>query len=446
MKNPVIFARDEHVYMVGPVAPFVPESAEVEAYAFAEDLKKVAPNPNIKWLRGQYVEADTPNRNGHQWTGDEIAIKSLTPMLMPVTVMHDPRTAVGLIADVKLVLPGAQAADGQPVPRARIDSTLAQWQHRFPEVAEEIDWNYQQGTLMQSMEALPQHYDCAGCGLRFPWMGMTYEDPNWCEHMKARTTGTPETNGNAIRTLGNVTFTGVGLIFGTRGARGAYDKADLEVIAAEVTEFHQKAKRDTGTPRKTPRSARTMEIEDKVYEELVAARSERDTLKTRIPDLEAQAAEATKVPTLEKQLETVEAEKAAEKKRADDAEAELTKAEEKDKADALAKERFNKLGGGFKSALGEFTRPRLEAQAGTLKDDEWDARLTELEETMKVKRDEGGEEAAANDDTFSRDAVASSQLGGGGGNGGGGTATKPSQAALGSVVRGLIPTKSTTKK
>jgi hypothetical protein len=39
------------------------------------------------------------------WTAGELAIKGLTPMLMPVTVMHDPRTAVGAIADLALRTP-----------------------------------------------------------------------------------------------------------------------------------------------------------------------------------------------------------------------------------------------------------------------------------------------------------------------------------------------------
>jgi hypothetical protein len=44
-----IFENGHYLYMVGPVAPFTPESAEVEAYAHAEDLRKSAPNENLMW-------------------------------------------------------------------------------------------------------------------------------------------------------------------------------------------------------------------------------------------------------------------------------------------------------------------------------------------------------------------------------------------------------------
>src|SRR3954467_4656095 len=104
-KREQIFERGDRIYMTAPVQVFTPTEQSVEEYAFAQQVKSQAPNDNIVWLKGQYVEADSPNLNGAQWTAEEIAIKSLTPMLMPVTVMHDPRTAVGTIADVQLLTP-----------------------------------------------------------------------------------------------------------------------------------------------------------------------------------------------------------------------------------------------------------------------------------------------------------------------------------------------------
>jgi hypothetical protein len=127
MKDTLVFERGEHIYLVAPVAPFDPAPNELEELAFAEDLKKLAPNENIGWLRGQYVEAERANENGAVWSSDELAIKSLTPMFMPVTVMHDPRSAVGLIADTKLL-----TREQHNVPRSRIDTTLGIWRHRFP--------------------------------------------------------------------------------------------------------------------------------------------------------------------------------------------------------------------------------------------------------------------------------------------------------------------------
>lgn len=148
--EPIVFERGDHIYAVAPVAPISPDKGEISEYAFAEELRKMAPNPNLTWMRGQYVEADAPNLNRQAWTAGELAIKSLTPVFCPVTVMHDPRTAVGVIADTRLLTP-----ENADVPRSRIDTTLALWGHRFPEVLEEAMENYKAGTLMQSMECVP---------------------------------------------------------------------------------------------------------------------------------------------------------------------------------------------------------------------------------------------------------------------------------------------------
>ena len=118
--SPHLFQDGDRIYLVAPVSPFTPGESDIEHFAFAENLKKQAPNDNLLWLKGQYVEADKPNANGHQWSEGELAIKSLTPMYCPVTVMHDPRTAVGLIADTRLLTP-----EKDKVPRARIETALA---------------------------------------------------------------------------------------------------------------------------------------------------------------------------------------------------------------------------------------------------------------------------------------------------------------------------------
>ena len=76
----IVFERGEHVYLVAPVAPFTPSEQEIEEFAFSQSLREMAPNKNLLWLRGNYVEADNANSNGDEWTAEELSIKSLTPM------------------------------------------------------------------------------------------------------------------------------------------------------------------------------------------------------------------------------------------------------------------------------------------------------------------------------------------------------------------------------
>jgi hypothetical protein len=438
--KPHVFERGDRVYIVAPVSPFTPGDHEIEEFAFAQQLKKQAPNELLMWLRGQYVEADNPNGNGQMWTAGELAIKHLTPMFMPVTVMHDPRTAVGLIADTALRTP-----EKDSVPRSRIETSLAIWQHRFPEIAEEVQVNYEAGELMQSMECVNPYYSCAECGQVFNKLPGGAERRNWCTHLAEKANGDGYTFG--ARILGNVVFTGTGLIFGTRGARGAYDEAHLDVFQDEVAEYHERAHRDTQTGRQARDRRRTsvdeVTLTKQEHAELVKrpTQDEFAAEKKRADDAEAAKAEAEKkVEETETKLKDAEKERDEAKKKVEEADEAARKAD-------LGKERIGKLGSGFMEKLGEFTKQRVEEQAKEMSDEDWENRLKELEETTDTARDakkdgddeggEGGSEGGEGKEEFSKEEVARSQAGAGGG-GGGGNGTSPSVQERQSVVGGLI--------
>jgi hypothetical protein len=438
-----VFERGDRVYIVSPVSPFDPSDAQMEEFAFTKELKAQAPNPAIKWLQGQYVEAEAKNKNGQVWASEELAIKSLTPMMMPVTVMHDKATAVGVIADTKLLVP---ERDG--VPRARIDNTLAIWAHRFEDVAAEIDRNYRDGTLMQSMECVSPFYNCAECGQLFHKLPGGAERANWCSHLE-------EGAGFGARILGNVVFTGTGLIFGTRGKEGANPNAHLEVFQDEVAAFHEEVHRDAGRPRKKqkrqerPRRTSMSEIDIRAeeYAEL-KGRPTRDELaaaEKRATEAEEAAATARKAvedaETAQKKAETERDEKAAALKKLEEESAEVK----------LRDERFEGLGDGFLAKLGEVTKTNMREDAAKMDGDGWEKRLAELEELSGVKRDTkldpskkpaaakkepndaGGGGGGSEEAEFSIDEIAESVAGGGGGEDG-----LASDGTRKSLARGLV--------
>lgn len=414
-----VFESGDSIYLISPVTPFTPGESDIEHFAFAEDLKKAAPNENLLWLKGNYVEADRPNANGHQWTEGELAIKSLTPMFCPVTVMHDARTAVGLIADSRLLLPSKD-----DVPRAKIETALAIWQHRFPEVAAEVMHNYEAGELMQSMECRSPYYDCAECGRTFHKLPDEAERDQWCEHLAE--------SPNASRILRGVTFTGTGLIFGSRGSRGAYSEAHLETaIQEEIVAAHQELHQPSQTkPRRKKRNV--MDITDEKYAELVA----RPTKEDHASVVKERDEKSDELAQANKKAEDAEiAQKKAEKER-DDIKAEKEAAEETTRKTEMASERLGKLGKDFRERLGETASKNLSEQAKDMSDEDWEARLSELESLTEVKRDAGGsgsEEASASGETVTTEETASAKLGGGGGG-----KAAPSKAARGSVVSGLV--------
>jgi hypothetical protein len=427
--NPTAFERDDMLYLVAPVVPHQPTQNEIEEYAFGktlvDDLKRAAPNENIAWFGGHYVEADNPNLNGAMWLGEDLAIASITPVMMPVTVMHDPRAAVGVIAHAELVLP-------PDVPHAKIDTALGLWKHRFPEAVEEAEANYAKGTLYQSMECRAPRYECSECRMPFMKLPDGAEKEQWCEHLKASnpsggyTAAAAGGKRNASRILRNVTFTGTGLIFGSRGAKGADPSANLEAFRDEVAEFH--TGRRESKPRPTSRrSKRTMEIDDREYADLITAKSERDTLKTRVVDLEVEAA---KVPDLQKKIETTEAEKVKAESERDAASAKVRESEERANKQTLRDERWEKLGSGFTAKIDGMptTKANLLRDAEGLDENAWDARLKEVEEATATKRDakkdgddnkdgevdKDGKKDDRENAIFQRDEVARFQGGGGG--------------------------------
>lgn len=397
MKGTVTFERGEFLYIVGPVAPIELGDQGTTELAFASELAKFSPNESLGWLQGRYVEAERANRNGMIWSADELAIKTLSPRFMPVTVQHDMRSAVGMIADTKLV-------EAAGTDTTRIDTTLGIWKHRFDDVWAEILDNYQASTLMQSMECQPAYYDCMACDQRFPKLPRGAESANWCAHLAAKRTelaGAVVTT--AARRLGNVTFTGSGLIFGTRGSRGAYDDAQLDLVAEEVAEFHERSKHPAKPKPKQKRGV--MEIEDRDYQALLAAQAERDQLRTKVTDLTETAA---KVPQLEKDLEAEQiAKKSAETDR-DTAKAEADALKETNRSTELASTRLGTLGAGFKAKLPEAVMTRLTEQAKSMTDEDWTARLEDLAAMANVPVDDKGDGSAAAGDEFTAAQIAAS--------------------------------------
>jgi hypothetical protein len=123
-----------------------------------------------------------------------------------------------------------------------------------------------------------------------------------------------------------------------------------------------------------------VDIEQKDYEALVAAKADGES---KVNDLTAQLAER------DRRIEQLEAEKVKAEEEREAAKAEAEQAREAGRVAAMKDERLSALGAGFRAKLDklETTARRVREQAGKLTDEEWAARLDELEETLGVKRD-----------------------------------------------------------
>jgi len=363
--RPHVWERGDKLYLTTPLLLVDPTPSEVEEYAFKSAVKTKAPNENIGWLHGRYVESGKANLNNAMWLDSELALTALTPMLMPVTVMHDPRTAVGTIADCKLV-------NGESS-NSRIDTILAVWKHRFPDVWSEAEHNIERGSLMQSIEAFAPWYTCSECGQQFIKLPKGAEQASWCEHLRG--------NGSsrAGRILGDTCFTGTGLIFGSRGAVGAYTEAHLDHFHDEVAEYHDRARVDSSY--RPDRSSSLMTVVQIEETELATLRREREDARSKVDELaEANRALTTKVEAAEAAQKHAEDERDTEK-------AARTKLEEQAQRTELSKQRLSTLGPGFMAKLGDTSKAVLAELAASVSDEQWDLALKEREELAGVKRD-----------------------------------------------------------
>lgn len=373
----LFFQKGRSFYLVGGVHALHPTNPGAD-YAYGSNLvdalRDRAPNNHIGWLGGHYVSADTPNRNGAMWTSADLAVKSLTPNLMPVTVMHDPELSVGMIADARLLTP---EKDG--VERASIETALGIWKHRYPEVYEEAMHNLEQGTLAQSMECLSTHYECSVCGESYR---QAPNDPTSANSHCSKNCD------NAARILRNFTFAGSGLIFGSRGAIPGDPDASLELLAQEVAEFHQRTKVPPKVGRDLQPKKRTgvVEINDDKYETLVAQAAKAEKVDQLETDL---AAAKTALEEADKKLVEIEAAKVAAETAKADLEKKVKSFEDRANEETLKKDRLGKLGEGFTAKLGEIAKSRLADRAGKVSDEEWASYLSEIEELVGVKSDEG---------------------------------------------------------
>jgi hypothetical protein len=355
------FERGDKIFLTTPLTIVRPSESEIAEYAFASSVKTKAPNENLGWVQGSYVEAGRANLNKAMWLSDELALKSLTPMLMPVTVMHDPRTAVGTIADCKLITDAG----------SRIDTILAIWRHRFPQIWDETVHNIENAEMMQSMECYAPNYSCSECGQQFVKLAKGAEQSSWCEHLS---------NDTACRILSDVCFTGTGLIFGSRGAKGAYTEAFLEPFENAIAESHERAHID-GSYRSSEGSTSTMSLVQIEESELSTIRTERNEAKAKVETLSSENRDLTS------KVEKAEAEALKEKEGREKAEKENKDLTESAQRNGLKDKRLEVLGDGFMAKLGEFTRGRLTEAAGTQSDEDWEATLREKEEMAGVKRD-----------------------------------------------------------
>jgi hypothetical protein len=182
--------------------------------AWAE--KWIRHDPDLKWILGNYVEADNANSNGHIFPLEDLKANSETIGHKPLNMLHEPHKIVGHYAAIEMLYPmdsaakapaashrtckgcgahmakdagkcqscgkGWEAADADPKPY--VEALSAFYRYYFPEEYSAVEKAHREGSLFYSMEAVPKTLTCAaadGCGQEFAYKGRIHE--SYCAHL-----------------------------------------------------------------------------------------------------------------------------------------------------------------------------------------------------------------------------------------------------------------------
>lgn len=153
-------------------------------------LREIAQvNQGFTYLRGRYVEADTPNQNGALWTTEDLQMGAPTVAGGPLNWLHQDHKIIGTLVDGTLQA-GREAAAGEPAIGNHIVSNAVLWSFLFPNEALSVQKAAQNGEAYFSMECLSKEVACVdtpgrpGCGESFGYA--EYNAGNVCSHLREK--------------------------------------------------------------------------------------------------------------------------------------------------------------------------------------------------------------------------------------------------------------------
>lgn len=216
----MIIQRDES-FLVCSSAALLEPSDQLEAWA----QRHIRVDPDIRWILGNYVEADNANSNGHIFPLDELIQAQATLPGKPLNMMHREHYIVGAFAGAQLL-----TTEGVPITAAEVDVTkhsevgahvealAGMWHNRFTEEFFNVRRAHAEGSLYFSMEAIPDQVSCPTCDLRTAFAGITSD--TYCDHMQGAT---------GPKRLHTPTFSGGAIILPP--VKPGWSRADITAIA-----------------------------------------------------------------------------------------------------------------------------------------------------------------------------------------------------------------------
>lgn len=242
--------------MIGSSAALLDEATHLQAWA----ERHVRSDPDLRWVLGNYVEAEEANSNGHIFPLGELLRAQHTLPGKPLNMLHREHYIVGAFAGAQLL-----TADGVEINEAALDTQAiaasltnvnttytttstsvgtvitaavtspphvealaGMWHQRFPEEFFNIKKAHADGSLFFSMEAIPESVSCPTCMATASFAGLTSND--YCEHMNGAV---------GPKILHNPTFCGGAIIIPP--VKPGWHRADITAISKLIKDCADEA-------------------------------------------------------------------------------------------------------------------------------------------------------------------------------------------------------------
>lgn len=192
--------------------------------AAASNFATEKSNPFIKWIIGDFVEADRANSNTQFWTKDDLSMSEYSIKYAPLNMLHKQQTPVGFFASTRPIELKRDTSAAGPTGTMKIEALSGMWSHLFPFEAALVDQADDQGSLFYSMECRGTHLRCEGdngCGKQFDYSAVETH----CAHLKERA---------SIRHIVNPIFRGGALIIPP--IKPGWNQAHASVMSNAVRE------------------------------------------------------------------------------------------------------------------------------------------------------------------------------------------------------------------
>lgn len=175
-----ILIEGDKSFIISAQARLIEDDRET-ASAWAS--KHITPNPAIKWVVGNYVEADRANYNKQFWTYADLRMAQPTVNHAPLNILHRPKHIVGAFTATEMIYPKNEES-GEESGHPYIEALAAFWKAYFPEELKIVEQAHNQGSLFFSMECLAETMTCSGehgCGKEFAFVGP--KSDTYCAHI-----------------------------------------------------------------------------------------------------------------------------------------------------------------------------------------------------------------------------------------------------------------------